>query len=348
MLHRIISEDFDQIAKNNLPLKKFAGKTILISGASGMIGGYLTELFLYLNDTQNFKTKIIALTRNEYKTKKRYQHYAKRRDLSLIIQDITVPLTIKGQVECIIHAASQSSPKYFGADPVGTILPNVIGTKNLLEIARQKKSEDFLFISSGEVYGSLKESQIPVEETDYGFVDPMNIRSCYAESKRMGETMCVSWQAQHKVPIKIARPFHVYGPGIDLDDGRIFADFTRAIVKKQNLIITSDGSARRSFCYLSDAITAFLTIILRGGVGEAYNVGNSNEEVSIKELAYKLIKTFPERNLKIVFKPKNITKGYLPSRITRSYPDITKIKKLGWNPIHTIESGFKRTFLSFS
>lgn len=138
-MHPIVAEDLKEISAKNLPFSKLAGKTIVVSGASGMIGGYLIEVFLFLNTTKNLKMKIIALTRNEKKTRKKFAQYSKRHDLLLIIRDVVLPTPIKGRVDIVIHAASQSSPKYFGSDPVGTLLPNVIGTKNLLEIARQKK-----------------------------------------------------------------------------------------------------------------------------------------------------------------------------------------------------------------
>src|SRR3989344_3994267 len=146
MRHPIITEDLQEIVDYRLDFEKFAGKTVVVSGASGMIGGYLTEFLLYLNEIRKLKIKIIALTRNERKTRKKFSHYVNRSDLSLIIQDVVQPVKIKGGVNYVIHAASQSSPKYFGIDPVGTLLPNVIGTKNLLELARVKKTEEVLFV----------------------------------------------------------------------------------------------------------------------------------------------------------------------------------------------------------
>lgn len=346
MRHHLLTEDFAEIASSKLDFEKFAGQTILITGASGMIGGYLTEFLLYLNEVKNLKIKVLALCRNREKGMRRFSGY-KNNDFQLIIQDVTDPLGIKTKIDFIIHAASQASPKYFGADPVGTMLPNVVGSRNLLELSRLKKSE-LLFVSSSEVYGQLKSNQIPTKESDWGVCDPTNIRSSYAESKRLGETMGISYFHQYGVKVKIVRPFHIYGPGMNLLDGRIFADFTRDIVSGKNLVLSSSGTARRSFCYLADATCAFLTVIISGKAGEAYNVGNPEEEVSIKELAGKLIKLFPEKKLKVIIAGKKPTGGYLVSAISRSCPNISKIEKLGWHPKHSIENGFKRTILSFS
>lgn len=346
MRHKIITEDFEQIANSRLNFDNFKKKTVLITGASGMIGGYLTEFFLYLNETKKLKINVIGITRNKEKVRSRFSKYKGRHDLNLIIQDVSAPISLKGPADFIIHAASQASPKYFGADPVGTLLPNVIGTRNLLDIARVKKSE-FLFISSGEVYGELKSNQIPTKESDWGRLDPTRIRSCYAESKRLGETMCMSWLEQYGVQIKIVRPFHVYGPGLELDDGRVFADFTKNIVEGHDIVLHTKGDAKRSFCYLADAICAFLYVINHGGNGEAYNVGNTNAEISVRKLAEKLVRLFPEKKLKVIVNEKNQRPGYIASSVLRSCPDTSKIEHLGWHPVHSLESGFLRTVQSF-
>ncbi|OGD87016.1 hypothetical protein A2870_01745 [Candidatus Curtissbacteria bacterium RIFCSPHIGHO2_01_FULL_41_11] len=348
MRNPVLNEDFHKIANSQLNIKKFAKKTILISGAGGMIGGYLTEFFLYLNETANLKIKVIAQVRDEKKAQKRFVSYRKRADFVLKEQNVIYPIKIAGGINYIIHAASHASPKYFAIDPVSTLLPNVIGTKNLLEIARTKKAEGFLFLSSGEIYGFLDKNQFPTKETDCGRIDPINIRSCYGESKRLGESMCISYLKQYAVPSKIARLFHTYGPGLDLEDGRVFADFTKDIIEGKNIVINSQGRAKRSFCYLSDATEGLLTVLLKGNSGEAYNVGNKKEEVTIKELAQRLVKIFPEKKLKIIFKPNDQKTGYLPSSIERSCPDTAKIERLGWFTKHTIENGFRRTVLSFT
>src|SRR5262249_53731189 len=159
----------------------------------------------------------------------------------LIVQDVCQPVTIDGPVDYIVHAASQASPKYFGRDPVGTLSANVLGTRHLLELARQKQSRGFLYFSSAEVYGQLDPARIPAPESACGPVDPLDVRSCYAESKRMGETMCVCWAYQYGVPARIVRPFHTYGPGMALDDGRVFSDFVAAIVQERDIVLTSNG-----------------------------------------------------------------------------------------------------------
>jgi UDP-glucuronate decarboxylase len=348
MRNCIIEEDLKFIINTHNPWKNLEGKNILISGANGFIPSGMVETILFLNETKfENKSTIIGLVRNEARATKRFNYYRDRDELNFLVQDICNPIDIEGEVDFIIHAASQASPKFYNIDPVGTLCPNVIGTYHLLELARKKEVEKFLFFSSGEVYGEVKADKIPTKEDDYGYLDPTDIRSCYAESKRMGENMCVSWFKQYGVPAKIVRPFHTYGPGMNLNDGRVFADFVSNIVNQQNIIMKSNGKAIRTFCYLADAITGFFTVLLKGQDGESYNVSNDNGVISIISLAEKLVKLFPEYNLKVI-EEKRQDPNYLESKITKNCPDISKIRSLGWEPHYSIEKGFKRTIESFS
>ncbi len=348
MRDKIVEEDLINIISCNLPWHEFEGKTVLISGANGFLPAYMVETLLYLNDIRNNdKITVIGIIRNKNKALARFSDYNKRSDFKLIVQDICQPISINNKVDYIIHAASQASPKYYGLDPVGTLSANVLGTYNLLELAREKKVKSFLFFSSGEVYGEVDETQVPTKEDAYGILDPMNARSCYAESKRMGENMCVSWFRQYNVPAKVVRPFHTYGPGMSLDDGRVYADFVSDIVRGIYIVMKSDGSATRTFCYLADATAGFFTVLLKGQDGEAYNIGNDNE-MSILELANTLVKVFPEKGLRVIRKERVENGGYLQSKITRACPDISKIRALGWEPKYSIEDGFERTIRSWN
>ncbi|WP_321422006.1 NAD-dependent epimerase/dehydratase family protein [uncultured Methanobacterium sp.] len=344
MYNPIVKEDMKFIINNDIPWNNLEGKTILISGANGFLASYIVKTILYLNE--NFfesNAKIIGLVRNKNKA---LEKFPKKNDaLTLQVQDLCQPLKTNFDTDFIIHAASQASPKYYNQDPVGTLCPNIVGTYQLLELARKNDLENFLFFSSGEVYGETK--HFPTSENDYGYVNPTEIRSCYAESKRMGENMCVSWFKQYGVPTKIIRPFHTYGPGMSLDDGRVFADFVSDIINRQNIVMKSHGKAKRAFCYLADAIAGFFTVLFKGQKGESYNVGNDKGEISISDLANKLVNLYPEYKLKVI---REIRKDsdYLESKISRNSPDISKIRSLGWEPYYSIDEGFKRTVESFN
>lgn len=351
MTNTIVQEDLDRIVEgSNLAWSELENKTVLISGANGFLPAYIVETLLYLNEKKDKKkTKIIGLVRNKKRALTRFAEYQNRDDLELVVQDVCNAVSFGEhiKIDYIIHAASQPSPKYYGNDPIGTLLPNVLGTHNLLTIGRKNNVKCFLFFSSSEVYGQVHPSQIPIKEDTYGFLDSMDVRSCYAESKRMGETMCVSWFHQYSLPTKIVRPFHTYGPGMRLDDGRVYADFVADIVKNRDIVMKSDGRATRSFCYLADAIIAFFTVLLKGEPGQAYNVGSDKYEISILDLATILVSLFPEKKLKVVKQECLRNDGYLPSKVSRSRPDISKLRALGWEPETSIEVGFTRTVRSF-
>lgn len=344
----IIREDLESIYQSDINWSKFDNCTVLITGASGFLPAYLVESLLYLNFKRpESNVKVIALVRNLSNAKSRFSEYASNINLSFIQQDVSSPITIAHNVDYIIHAASQASPKYYGTDPVGTLKANVLGTINLMEFALLNKIKSFLYFSSGEVYGEVEIDKIPIEEDSYGYIDPTNVRSCYAESKRMGENICVSYYHQFGVPAKIARPFHTYGPKMKLDDGRVYADFVANILNDQDISMQSDGSAIRAFCYLSDATIGFFKVLLEGSDGEAYNVGNSNEEHSILELAEILVKIYPEKGLKVVRQLKKGDNSYLKSPLKRNSPSINKITELNWKPSIDVAEGFKRTIQSY-
>lgn len=344
----IVEEDVARIVAHNLPWRTFANKTVLISGANGFLPAYMVETLLYLNEVdRSMNCRVIGLARNREKARKRFAHFLDRPDFAVVIQDVTAPPTIPVPVDFIIHAASQASPKYYGSDPVGTLAANSLGTYNLLSFARDCRAEGFLFISSGDVYGQVADSQIPTREDCFGYLDPNQVRACYGESKRIGETMCAAFGHQFGVAAKIVRPTHTYGPGMAMDDGRVYADFVANIVRREDIVLKSDGTARRAFCYLADAALAFFTVLLKGERGQAYNVGNEACESSVADLARMLVGLFPERRLSLRFEISPAPAGYIPSKVSRGSLDTAKLRALGWRPATTLQEGFKRTVMSF-
>jgi len=348
-MHSIIREDMEFIVSADLPWGELEGKKILISGGNGFLPSYMVETILFLNENRfRKKAMVFVLGRSKEKVLHRFKEYRGRQDLQFIIQDVCAPIELDTEVDFIIHAASQASPKYFGKDPAGTLSANVLGTHNLLQFARSKKVKGFLFFSAGEVYGRV-DNGMSIKEDDYGYVDPVNVRSCYAESKRVAETMCASWMNQYGTPIKIVRPFHTYGPGINFDDGRVFADFVADVVVGRNIKMKSDGSAIRAFCYIADATVGFFTVLLKGDTGQAYNVGNDKDVISILELAHMLVNLFPDKKLNVEtdIKALNVNDGYLQSNLVCICPNISKLRKIGWKPHFSLEEGFNRTIESF-
>ena len=322
-----------------------AGRTVCVTGAAGFLPSYMVETMLYLNETRGLGIRVLALARKRAGFERRFAHHAGRSDLVFIEQDISEPFTLAEKPDYIIHAASQASPKYYATDPVGTLSANTLGTAALLQLARAGHCRGFLYFSSSEVYG--QPAQVPTAEGDYGVVDPTNVRACYAESKRMGENMCVSWHHQHGVPAKIVRPFHTYGPRMQLDDGRVYADFVAAILHNENIALKSDGLATRAFCYSADAVAGFWQVLLAGSAGTSYNIGNPDGEISMRALGQLLVGLYPEKGLTLSYVERQAGDNYMPSAVARGCPDIARAAALGWQPRTQLADGFRRTIESY-
>jgi nucleoside-diphosphate-sugar epimerase len=243
-----------------------------------------------------------------------------------------------------VHAASGASPALYNKDPVGVLLPNSVGTALLCEQAVKWNSRCLLFFSTGEVYGINSKEML--SEKDYGYIDLSDVRNCYAESKRMGETTCLSYAHQHGLNTVSAR-FHTYGPQMELYDGRVFADFIRNAVRREPISMTSNGLAKRCFCYLADATLGFLHLIAHGERGKSYNLANPDAEISIVNLAH-LVASLVQPKLAVREVELASTRAdYIPSPVARSLPNITGLQSLGWSPSVDLATGFERTLLSY-
>lgn len=343
----IIRADLEAIAAADLPWDDLRGKTVMVSGGAGFLAAYVVKALLAASRLRGLQLRVVCVVRRAAGVATRLGGCIGAPDFSVFEHDIGLPPPADfPAADVIIHAASQASPKFYGVDPVGTLLANSSGTQYLLEHARRHQAR-FLFFSSGEVYGVPREPQRAVAETDYGYLDPMNVRACYGESKRMGEAMCVAWAKQYGLHASVVRPFHTYGPGMALDDGRVFADFVADVVAGRDIVLNSDGAALRPFCYIADATIGFLTVLLRGASAEAYNVGNPDAELSIRDLATLLAGLYPERGIGTRFNVAPASNAYLASPIARSCPAIGKVAALGWSPSTGVAQGFRRTIDSF-
>ena len=343
----MILEDYEASLFSSRALAELKGKKLLITGAAGMLSSYIVDVLLIYNDrlkNSADRIRITGVVRNRESVARRFAGRLDREDLHFIIQDVVDPFTTAETFDCIIHAASSVNPKFLKEDPVGTLMTNIEGTRNLLNYARHSGVESFLFVSSANVYGNPLGRE-PLNEDSFGTLNPLEPGSCYAEAKRAAEALCMAWCSQYGVPVKIVRPFQMYGPGMKLDEGKVTADFIRDILNKRDIIIRSDGLAGKTFCYLSDVTEAFLQVLVFGEKGVPYNVGNPEAEMSIGELAAVLVRLYPELGLKVKYD--NQQKNHTPKGVA-FLPDIQRIKQLGWQPVVTIEKGFQRTIRSFS
>lgn len=335
-MNRILREDIENILKENLSWDKFKNTKVLITGASGMLGSYMMEVLIELKK-RGYEIDIYALVRNPQKLSDEALPY-----ITIIKQSVSEPIKIDISFDYVIHTASPASPLIMREDPVGTIAANTLGTYNTLNLAKEGSGKGYLFISSREIYGQPYAEQKVFTEETYGFVDPLNSRSCYPEGKKAAETMCVCFKEQYGVNSKIARLAHTFGPGMSIEDGRVQADFLKNVVNNEDIVLKSEGTAIRTYTYVGDAVLALFYILLDSD-DVVYNISSEESTVSIRQLAETLVEAYPERNLKLVFDiPKdNGNSGCAP--FTLGVLGSDKLKALGWKPMYSLEEGLKRT-----
>lgn len=340
---QIITEDLQRIVSEPIDWNALRGKRVLISGINGLIASYIARTIFYLNDTQNMGIVLYGIARNEEKTKKKWGQILAREDFHVIYQDVTKPLEFDGVIEVMIHAASQTGPEQFAKDPVGTAMGNVLGTYHLLEYGRVHGTEKFLILSTREIYG--KGSLDFVKEDQYGVVDPTSVRSCYPESKRMAENLCVSYRQQYGIDTRIVRIAHTYGPGMLLGDGRVVGDFLGNVVNHQNITMNSDGSGTLALTYIGDVVAGIFYALLQFE-DVVYNVSNSDETVTVKQLAQTLCELFKDYGIELIMNiPDEKPAGYLNYKLGFLQSD--KAIAQGWSPKVDLRSGMQRTVCYF-
>lgn len=340
-MNSIVRDDIANIVSLSLPWNRFSNSTVVVSGASGFIASYIVKTLM------NRGAHVVAIVKNKEKARGKFSQFLKNKHLHVKVQDINDPMAIRGKIDYVIHAASYASPKHYSVDPIGTLQANTIGTMNLLKLARAKRVKGFLFLSSAEIYGTFLNSSQKISENSYGFVNPVTVRACYAESKRMGEAMCIAWHHQFGVPVKIVRLFHTYGPGMSLDDGRVHADFVANVVRGENIVMKSEGTVKRTFCYIADTVAGLFTVLLKGGDGEVYNIGNPKAEITVLELARLVAHLSPDKKTRVIKRSRSYGEKYIESPIDRCIPDISKIFQLDWKPKYSLKEGFERTIQSY-
>lgn len=338
---QVIKSDLVQIANSlKKESKLLEGMTILITGGSGFLGKYLISTLLYFNEN-TFKKKCKIISLDNHITSEGKGNDLVDKSLKNINHDVTTPINIDGHIDYIIHAAGIASPIYYRKFPLQAIDVAVNGTRNMLELAKSKKIKSIVFFSSSEIYGDPDSSHVPIKETYNGNVSSIGPRSCYDESKRLGETLCITYSELFKLPIKIIRPFNVYGPGMKENDYRVIPAFMSNALSDKPIPVHSTGTQTRAYCYITDAIVGFLKVLLVGQNAQAYNIGHDKTEVTVNNLAQVLNKIF-NGTLKI----NNIDypKDYPQGEPQRRCPDLTKSKKdLLYDPKIELEEGLNRT-----
>ena len=337
--------DLIEIVESGLDFSAMKNSVVLITGAGGFIGFYLTAALLLRNDLRGDGITVQALVRNREKAEKKFGRLLDRDDLTLCVQDVTEPVKAD-RADFVIHAASQASNIQFETDPVGTINANLTGTANVLEFAKKSGSRAVLVVSSLKVYGAVYGGREKLSEKDNGYIDFTSYKNCYAMGKRASETLASSYCKEYGLNVKLARPSYIYGAS-SLDDDRVWAQFIANAVRGEDILLKSNGAAKRSFCYVSDTASALLYILLNGKNAFPYNISNEKSDVTIRGFAKKACEVFPEKHMKLAFQNPEDEKEpeELKTPLTQipEILDSTKLRALGWQPRVDLAEGIKRS-----
>ena len=340
-MNDIFHEDLkDVCGVSFIPWNKLRNSTILVTGATGLIGTGIVNSLNYANKEKGLNLRLLALVRSVEKAEDRFKEILNDDTVSFVQGSVEELPDIGVDIDYIIHGASQTASKEFVNHAVETINTAVTGTKNLLELAKKKDVKGLVYMSSMEVYG-YPEKGHHVTENEIGAFSSLNLRNSYPISKIMCESLCCAYASEYGVPTRIVRLTQTFGPGVHQNDNRIFAYFGRCVKEKQNIVLKTAGETERCYLYTVDAVTAILTILLNGADGEAYNVADENTYCSIAEMAERVAE---EAGIKVEYDIQPPSANGFPDTLYM-YLDTTKLKNLGWKPIgggKTIENMFSR------
>ena len=341
--HPQVQEDVKQLLEQNLPWHLLREKTVLITGATGMLASYVGFTLLYLNEQLGLNIKPLFLARSEKKLEQVYGDALV--NVCTLVQDVCETIKYDGNIDYIFHAAGAASPHYIVNDPVGIINANVQGTQQVLELARSSQTKNVVFASTREVYGHVV-GKISIDETDMGVLDPLNPRDCYPESKRLAEALLTAYHTQYGINFNSMRIAHTYGPGMQIEgDGRVMSDLINDAVNARDIILKSTGEAERAFCYITDAISGIFRVMLQGETSKAYNLANENDPIRIVELAHLLQQLAGNGKSVKVEVNENNSAGY--TNYPRTMLDTARLKAMGWSPTVPLEDGLERVLKTF-
>ena len=335
-----LQEDLEHIADSNVPMEELKGSSILVTGATGLVGSQMVRALACMNRLKQTDIHILALVRSPEKAHHIYGDLLDRKDIELVQGDLMCGLKVDGRVDYIIHGAAVTASRTMVTEPVNTIMTAIDGTRNVLELAREKNIRAMVYLSSMEVYGKWDGSS-EVTEDKMGYVDPLAVRSNYPEGKRMCENMCVAYLTQYQVPVRIARLAQTFGAGILPGENRVFAQFARSAMNGTDIVLHTKGLSEGNYCYTADTIRALLTLLVKGKNGEAYNISNEENHTTIADMAEFAAEKLAGGKIRVVFDiPQSNTFGYAAD--TKMKLSAAKMRNLGWEPQYNLEQCYRR------
>lgn len=337
----LYKEDIVKVADIQFQWEKLYNKSIMITGATGMIGSFLIDVLMYKNKVEDLKCSIFAVARNMEKAKKRFNSYWNDPYFNFVGCDINKEITIDiDSLDIVFHAASNTHPVAYATEPIETMLTNIIGTRNLLDFAATHDTKTFIFASSVEVYGENRGDVEKFLEDYCGYIDCNTLRAGYPESKRAGEALCQAYIKQKGLNIIIPRLSRTFGPTMLMSDTKAISQFIKKGVAGEDIVLKSEGTQFYSYSYVADAVSGILTCLFYGRCGEAYNISDDSCDINLRDLAA-IIADYA--NKKVVFEIPDAVESAGYSKATKAILNNEKLKSLGWKAQYDMKSSLKRT-----
>lgn len=333
----VLEEDVHDFVVRCNYYEQFRGKKIVITGATGLIGSLLTKCLIELNANYQLGLDIFCVVRDIEKAQRMFTNGAAF-ICSLSDWNTIESRIMGGIIDYIIHTAAPTSSAFFTSNPVETFKSIVGLTQHALDKARDLHSSSIVYLSSLEAYGEILDDTKPLTEDEQGYVNPLNVRSCYPMGKRAAECLCYSYFKEYNTPVKIARLAQTFGAGVSIDDKRVFAYIAKSAIAGNDVVLSTTGESKKDYCYAIDAVDALLRILLNGKDGEAYNVANPSTYISVKDMAELVLDKFSPKN-KVICECKDVDK-YPP--ISKVRMSAEKLMSLGWKPSYNLEKMFSR------
>lgn len=338
--HELYRQDIENILSCDLDFKKIYNTSILITGATGLIGTVLVDALMTLTLEHHANITVYAMGRNEARVKERFADYIDSDYFHFVKGDVNLPFEFDFKVDYLFHCASNTHPKAYATDPIGTIMSNVLGTDHVLSYAKYCDAKRVVFLSSVEIYGENRRDTERFLEDYCGYIDCNTLRAGYPEGKRTGEALCQAYISKYGLDVVIPRICRVYGATMLDSDSKALAQFIKNAVNDEDIVLKSEGTQYYSYCYVADVVSALLYILINGENGQAYNIADKNSDIHLKDLAAILAKT---AGRKVVFELPDATESKGFSKATQALLDSNKLSKLGWNATETMQTGLNRT-----